>query len=139
MATRRTRVRLQHTSRRRRARIWPAVQVGVAAIVFVAALLAVAPAQSYRLFQARVVASEGSVWVLLAACLVLLTARPGRRGFVVATLAALSIAAARDDVMAAVAALKVHAPGLGLDPGRRVQRRRQEVGWRRLLRNVQAA
>jgi hypothetical protein len=101
MATRRTRVRLQHTSRRQRARVWPAVQVGLAAIVFVAALLAVAPAQSYRLFQARVVASEGSTWTLLAACLVLVTARPGRRGFVVAILAVLSIAAASTPIVRA--------------------------------------
>jgi acetyl esterase/lipase len=77
------------------------VHVGLAAIVALAALLAVLPAQSYRLFQARLVASEGSAWTLLAACLVLLTARPGRRGFVVATLAVLSIAAAATPIVRA--------------------------------------
>jgi len=70
-------------------------------LVFVAALLAVLPAQSYRLFQARLVASEGSAWTLLAACLVLLTARPGRRGFVVAGLAVASIAAAATPIVRA--------------------------------------
>jgi acetyl esterase/lipase len=94
MAKKPARVRLQNSSRSRPGRVWPTVHVGLAAIVAVAALLAVLPPQSYRLFQARLVASEGSVWVLLAASLVLLTARPGRRGFVVAALAVLSIAAA---------------------------------------------
>ena len=101
MAKRRTRVTLQKTTASRAGRVWAAAHITIAVVVFVVALLAVLPPQSYRLFQARLVASEGSAWTLLAACLVLLTARPGRRGFVVATLAVLSIAAAATPIVRA--------------------------------------
>ena len=101
MAKKPVRVSLQNSSRSRPGRVWPAVHVALAAAVATAALLAALPPQSYRLFQARLVASEGSVWTLLAACLVLLTARPGRRGFVVAGLSVLSIAVAATPIVRA--------------------------------------
>jgi acetyl esterase/lipase len=77
------------------------VHVAVAALVAITSLLAVLPPQSYRLFQARLVASEGSVWAVLVACLMLLTARRGRRGFVVAGLSVVSIAAAATPIVRA--------------------------------------
>ena len=74
------------------ARLWPVIQVAFALAVFGSALLAVMPPQSYRLFQARLIASEGSAWVWLAAFLALTTARPGRRGAIVALMAIISMA-----------------------------------------------
>jgi len=85
------------------ARLWPVVQVASAVAVLGSALLAVVPPQSYRLFQARLVASEGSAWVLVAAVLVLATARPGRRGAIVASMAVVSIAASSAPVLRASA------------------------------------
>lgn len=66
----------------------------VAALILASALLAVAPPTSYRHFQARVVASEGSAWVLLAGVLLVIAARASGAGLGVAALGLLSAAVA---------------------------------------------
>lgn len=75
--------------------LWPRLHLALAGAVCVAALLAVVPAQTYTMFEARVVASEGSAWVVAAGLLLLVSARPTRHGIIVAALgvAAMGIAA----------------------------------------------
>ena len=86
------------------ARVRATIQVTFALAVLGAALLAVLPPQSYRHFEARLVASEGSVWVLLAAFLALATARPGRRGAAVALMAIAAMAVTSVPVLRGYAA-----------------------------------
>jgi acetyl esterase/lipase len=90
--------------RGRGARLWPIVQIAFAVATLGSALLAVLPPQSYRLFQARLTASEGSAWVMIAALLALASARPGRRGAIVASMAVVSIAASSVPILRAYAA-----------------------------------
>jgi acetyl esterase/lipase len=71
------------------------LRFALALAAFAAGLLTVLPPQSYGLFQARLVANEGSVWVVIVAALLLVTARQGRLGRAVAmaSVAALAMAA----------------------------------------------
>ncbi|MEW5980756.1 MAG: alpha/beta hydrolase [Acidobacteriota bacterium] len=84
-----------------RGRLSPGVRVAVrvaawalAATMLVSAWLAVAPATSYRHFQARVVASEGSAWVALAGVLLVVGTRATRLGTGIAAIGLLSAATA---------------------------------------------